>query len=259
MNLFQWCKYQLYHLTILAFPKEKLRLFASFSKTKWLRDIFFRPKGVPEIYKKKIRYYQFILHISCPLQMLIKAENRGIESSLSRLIINELSKGDQCIDIGANFGFITMIMAKSVGLDGHVFSFEAESYIFQVLTKNINDNALDKICTVGNYFISNKSNMNVKKIDDIIKKNRKEKIKLIKIDTDGSDYNCLLGAEQLIKKDMPIIVIEINEKGTEIYNKLVDLGYDYFYDQYYNVISTNNMPPNLIASCNQLENIYLKQ
>ena len=229
MNLFQWCKYQLYHLTILAFPKEKLRLFVSFSKTKWIRDIFFRPKGVPEIYKKKIHYFQFILHISCPLQMLIKAENRGIESSLSRLIINELSKGDQCIDIGANFGFITMIMAKSVGLDGHVFSFEAESYIFQVLTKNINDNALDKICTVGNYFISNKSNMNVKKIDDII------------------------------KKDMPIIVIEINEKGTEIYNKLVDLGYDYFYDQYYNVISTNNMPPNLIASCNQLENIYLKQ
>jgi len=101
--------------------------------------------------------------------------------------------------------------------------------------------------------------MNVKKIDDIIKKNRKEKIKLIKIDTDGLDYNCLLGAEELIKKDMPIIVIEINEKDTEIYNKFVELGYDYFYDQYYNVISTNNMPPNLIASCNQLENIYLKQ
>ena len=112
--------------------------------------------------------------------------------------MNEIQSGDHCIDIGANFGFITMIMAKSVGLDGHVFSFEAESYIFQVLTKNINDNALDKICTVGNYFISNKSNMNVKKIDDIIKKNRKEKIKLIKIDTDGSDYNCLLGAKQLI-------------------------------------------------------------
>ena len=259
MNIIKWFKYQLYCCIAFIFKPEQLKLFASTPITKWVRDIFFRPKGVPEIYKKKIHYFQFILHISCPLQMLIKAENRGIESSLSRLIINELSKGDQCIDIGANFGFITMIMAKSVGLDGHVFSFEAESYIFQVLTNNINDNALDKICTVGNYFISNKSNMNVKKIDDIIKKNRKEKIKLIKIDTDGSDYNCLLGAEQLIKKDMPIIVIEINEKGTEIYNKLVDFGYNYFYDQYYNVISTNNMPPNLIASCNQLENIYLKQ
>jgi len=259
MNLFQWCKYQLYYIIKLNFPKEKSFLFASSSQIKWLRDVFFRPKGMPEIYKKKIQYFQFTFIISCPLQILLRAEKKGIESSLSRLIMNELSKGDQCIDVGANYGFITMIMAKSVGLDGHVFSFEAESYIFQVLTKNINDNALDKICTVGNYFISNKSNMNVKKIDDIIKKNRKEKIKLIKIDTDGSDYNCLLGAEQLIKKDMPIIVIEINEKGTEIYNKLVDLGYDYFYDQYYNVISTNNMPPNLIASCNQLENIYLKQ
>ena len=232
MNLFQWCKYQLYHLTTLAFPKEKLRLFGSFSKTKWIRDIFFRPKGVPEIYKKKIHYFQFILHISCPLQMLIKAENRGIESSLSRLIINELSKGDQCIDIGANFGFITMIMAKSVGLDGHVFSFEAESYIFQVLTNNINDNALDKICTVGNYFISNKSNMNVKKIDDIIKKNRKEKIKLIKIDTDGSDYNCLLGARKLIYQDRPIIIIEMTDYCNEIIQELGDLSYNYYYDQF---------------------------
>lgn len=259
MNLIQWCKYQLYHLTILAFPKEGLRLFASFSKTKWIRDIFFRPKGVPEIYKKKIRYYQFTLYISCPLQILIKAEKRGIESSLSRLIINELSKGDQCIDIGANFGFITMIMAKSVGSDGHVFSFESELNIFQILTKNINDNALDKICTVENYFISNKSNKNDKKLDDIIEKNKNEKIRLIKIDTDGSDYNCLLGAVQLIKKDMPIIVIEINEAGKEIYNKLVELGYNYFYDQHYNIVYAKNMPPNLIASRFLLKNIYLKQ
>ena len=29
--------------------------------------------------------------------------------------------------------------------------------------------------------------------------------------------------------------------------------------EHYNVVSTNNMPPNLIASFNQLENIYLKQ
>jgi len=213
---------------------------------------------MPEIYKKKIQYFQFTFIISCPLQILLRAEKKGIESSLSRLIMNELSKGDQCIDVGANYGFITMIMAKSVGLDGHVFSFESELNIFQVLEKNINDNALDKICTVENYFISNKSNKNVKKIDDIIEKNRNEKIKLIKIDPDGSDYNCLLGAEQLIEKDMPIIVIEINEADREIYNKLVDLGYNYFYDQYYNIVSVINMPPNLIASCNLLENIYLK-
>ena len=57
---------------------------------------------------------------------------------------------------------------------------------------------------------------------------------------------------------MPIIVIEINEADREIYNKLVDLGYNYFYDQYYNIVSVINMPPNLIASCNLLENIYLK-
>ena len=36
------------------------------------------------------------------------------------------------------------------------------------------------------------------------------------VDTVGSDYNCLLAAEQLIEKNMPIIDIEINEVGRNI-------------------------------------------
>jgi len=248
MNPFQCFKYHIYRLATSIFPREKLLLFASSSQTKWFRDVYFRPQGMPEIYNKEIQYFQFTFIISCPLQILLKAEEKGIESSLSRLIMNELSKGDQCIDVGANYGFITMIMAKIVGENGHVFSFESDINIYKVLTKNINNNDLKNTCTVKNDFISNKSNNNHKKLDNIIKEDRKGKIKLIKIDTDGSDYNCLLGAEKLIKMDMPIIVIEVNESGLEIYNKLMDLGYCYFYDQYYNLVSNNKMPLNLVAS-----------
>ena len=42
--------------------------------------------------------------------------------------------------IGANYGFITLIMAKMVGATGHVYSFESDANISQVLAsivKNI--------------------------------------------------------------------------------------------------------------------------
>jgi len=254
MKLLQWFKYYIYKFVTSIFHRDKLLLFASSAQTKWFRDMFFRPKGIPEIYNKEIQYFQFTLIISCPLQILLKAETKGIESSLSRLIMNELSKGDQCIDVGANYGFITMIMAKIVGKNGHVFSFEADKKIYEVLIKNINNNDIKNTCTVMNNFITNKSKNSHEKLDNIFKEDNKGKIKLIKIDIDGSDYNCLLGAEKLIKMDMPIIVIEINESGLDIYNKLVDLGYSYFYDQHYKLVSNNKMPLNLIASNKQLIN-----
>ena len=121
----------------------------------------------------------------------------------------------------------------------------------KILVKNIHSNSLNNICSVDNHFISNITNKRKKKLDDLFEENS-NKIKLIKIDTDGSDYNCLLGAEQLIKKDKPIIIIEINEYGAEIHNKLINFGYVHFYDQHYNVVKTNNLPPNLIASFESL-------
>ena len=203
---------------------------------------------MPEIYKKKICYFQYSLVVSCPLQILYKAEKKGIEPSLSRLIMNELSNGDICIDVGASYGFITMMMAATVGNKGHVFSFEANESIYSILEQNIDENNLKNICTISNSFISNQSSMIEKKLDDIIQIIETKKINLIKIDTDGSDYNCLLGASELINFYMPIIIIEINEFGEEIYDKLIDFGYSNFYDQHYNIISKNILPCNLIAS-----------
>ncbi|SVE42985.1 uncharacterized protein METZ01_LOCUS495839, partial [marine metagenome] len=212
-----------------------------------IKNIFFRPDNSVEIITKNINYFNFNIKISCPLQILYKAEEYGIEPSLSRLIMNELSKGDECIDIGANYGFITMIMAKAVGIDGNVYSYESDPMIYPILLNNINDNNINNICSTENYFISNNKMNNKKTVDDLLLIKSKS-IKLIKIDTDGSDYNCLLGAEKLIHRDMPIIIIEMNENAQKIYRKLCSLGYEYYYDQYYNSINLEEFPINLIAS-----------
>ena len=251
MTFFQRIKYHIYISVNKIISKKVSTVIGSSAKTKIIRDIFFRPKGLAEIYTKTINYLNFTFTVSCPLQILIRAEKRGIESSLSRLIMNEINAGDNCIDIGANYGFITLIMAKMVGATGHVYSFESDANISQVLRKNIKSNNLDEICSIENYFISRISNDRMKMIDDIFNNNN-SRIKLIKIDTDGSDYDCLLGAENLIHRDMPIIIIEMEEKEFKIYQKLHSLGYKYFYDQHYNIVDIDVNPPNLIASFNPL-------
>ena len=251
MTLFRWIKYYIYIVIRRIIPQKVLIFFASSTTTEKIRKSFFRPKGHSEIYTKKINYFNFSLTISCPLQVLIKAENNGIEPSLSRLIMNEIQLGDHCIDIGAHYGFITLIMAKMVGEQGYVYSFESDSDISAILTKNIESNNLNQRCSTQNYFISNISNDTMKMIDDIFNQNS-NKIKLIKIDTDGSDYNCLLGAEKLIHRDMPLIIIEMSENAQKIHQKLCSFGYEYYYDQYYNSINYEEYPINLIASSQPL-------
>ena len=252
MNSLQWLKYQFYNFITFLFPKGMILLFSSSPKTEWFRNTFFRPMGMPEIYKKKIQYFHYTLYASCPLQILSKAEKKGIEPSLSRLIMNHLSPGDECIDIGSNYGFITMIMAKSVGVNGHVYSFESDQDIFQILLRNIKDNNIDNICSVENYFISNNNIGNNQKIDDLLLE-RSKKIKLIKIDTDGYDFECLCGSEQLIKQQFPLIIIEMTENNNKIHQKLINIGYQYFYNQHYKEILNINYPPNLIASVKPLQ------
>ena len=92
MNSLQWFKYQFYNFITSLFPKEMVLFFSSNPRTQWIRDILFRPMGQPEIYRKKIPYFQYNLYVSCPLQILRRAEKKGIEPSLSRLIMNELSQ-----------------------------------------------------------------------------------------------------------------------------------------------------------------------
>lgn len=54
---------------------------------------------------------------------------------------NEVNKGHVVLDIGANIGYYTLLFAKKVGLDGHVFAFEPEPQNFALLSKNVEINA----------------------------------------------------------------------------------------------------------------------
>ena len=70
----------------------------------------------------------------------------------------------------------------------------------------------------------------VKKLDS-----HKIKFQFIKIDTEGFEYQIIKGALKLIKKNNPIILLEINKNLNKIYKILHKIGYAKFtYDSKHN-------------------------
>ena len=56
-----------------------------------------------------------------------KARNNGIESSLTRSIVKLINIESNVIDIGANYGFLTLVCSKYVkNGGGKVYSFECD-------------------------------------------------------------------------------------------------------------------------------------
>ena len=81
------------------------------------------------------------------------------------------------------------------------------------------------------------------KLDNLIKN---VNIGFIKIDVEGHEKNVLLGAEKIIKKCKPNLLVEIEERHTNdkvenIVNFINDLGYKSFFSDGQNLIETTKL------------------
>lgn len=72
---------------------------------------------------------------------LTGAKSHTSEIRLAKFLIHELNKGNVFLDVGAHFGYFTMLAATLVGKEGKVFSIEASKYTFKVLKKNTSEEA----------------------------------------------------------------------------------------------------------------------
>jgi FkbM family methyltransferase len=156
-----------------------------------------------------------------------------------------LRAGDRFIDIGANIGVYTLFAASIIGKNGHIYAFEPFPTTFERLKQNIKRNNLSQVnlypyatgryseivnfttgfdtrnFVVSNELISNhKSNIikiNCKPINLILSNN--DYYDLAKIDVEGYELQTLQGANKLLEKhNPPVILIEINGLQ-ERYNK----------------------------------------
>ena len=203
--------------------------------------------------KNLIKWNKLNFYFRAPLQILRKARINGIESSLTRSIVKLINIESNVIDIGANYGFLTLVCSKYVkNGGGKVYSFENNENCIKNLEFSIIENNLKNI-ELYSQFVGSENNNTTKTVDSLIYDHCK-KIDLIKIDTDGTDLDCLKGCDKILKAFKPIIVIEINNNLEQIIKFLEQIGYKFFYDQYLIEIDLrkNNIIPNLFSSNYQL-------
>ncbi len=225
-----------------------MNFLGSLNSLKFLRDwLFDRKKVLKPI--SFITWNNLKFYFRAPLQILRKAKINGIESSLTKSIIRLINKDSNVIDIGSNYGFITLACSNFIrdGM-GKVFSFECDVNCYKNLESSIKRNAFDNI-ELFNAFVGNKNTSIIKTVDSLIHGHCK-KIDLIKIDTDGTDLECLEGCEKIIKESDPIIVIEVNNNFNQIVGYLLKIRYHFFYDQHLREIdiTSKNIIPNLFCS-----------
>jgi len=158
-----------------------------------------------------------------------------------------------CIDIGANIGYFTILMARKCK---HVYSFEPEPNNFKLLVNNIGLNQLlnvnwidvaitDKrekrklyLCDTDNGMHRiykskwcNGGSVNVLTGD--LDSFTLPRINLIKMDIEGAEYGALKGMVELLKRDKPLIIMEFHplsiiEYGVDprkVYDFIKKLGY----------------------------------
>lgn len=199
-------------------------------------NIFIRTRLKPEyIFTKKYNHKMFLDEIDS----LYLSVNQNWENFETGIIEKNVKKGDIVLDIGANIGFYTLILAKLVGKKGKVYAFEADKNNFKILKKNVEINGYKNIILINKAiwnkkgsikFYVNKKNTagnstyrgkNLEhdeiesiKLDDYFKKNKK--VNFIKMDIEGSEGRAIKGMSNLLKENKNIKII------TEFYPKFLN-------------------------------------
>ena len=159
---------------------------------------------------------------------------------LALLIKKYVKKGDTVLDLGANVGKVSLLLARQVGDTGKVYSFEPEEENFNLLKKNIEINNFKNTIPLR-YAITDRSGKLSLKISDTCTTHRvsintsdkiqeiectsideyfkNQKIDFMKIDVEGSEPQVIQGMKNTIKNNPRLkFIIEYNARVLESLN-----------------------------------------
>lgn len=166
--------------------------------------------------------------------------SRTWEPGEGRFLRSVLRPGMNAIDVGANIGYFTLLMARAVSPGGRVLAIEAEPETFQLLRANVALNALDNVELLPvaahrmaglisitrdprNHGASSAARVwtgwtttpvQAVRIDDVL--DPEMSVDLVKIDIEGMDHVAVEGLERTIARWRPTIVLEFNPGWIEV-------------------------------------------
>jgi FkbM family methyltransferase len=149
------------------------------------------------------------------------------------------TSGTAAIDVGAHIGLFTVVMAKLVGPEGQVFSFEPTPDSFAALREAVRLNGYEESVNLRRQAVSSHdgrleffmtptsvSNANslvggpgaeqvevdVVRLDSLEPRRR---VSVIKVDAEGAEVQVLEGARDLISRDQPAIALDVHPSAIE--------------------------------------------
>ncbi len=231
------------------------RLIAIIKKIPYLRDIgsFFVTRFAFRRRKLEcfLEGYEAYLYDSTYVD-----EKNFEEPYIIKFLLNNVKEGDTFFDLGAHFGYFTLLAHKLVGSSGKIISFEPSPVPLNYLRKNIKLNKIENVTIVPMLVFDKKGELNfyfsgfggtksslkkcselpfVKKIrginlDDYCMEENMEP-NFVKIDIEGAELLAIKGFQKILRQKEIKILLELHPKilGSSDIKKLVnlfgDLGY----------------------------------
>ncbi|MBR0650844.1 FkbM family methyltransferase [Roseomonas terrae] len=160
------------------------------------------------------------------------------EPAETDFILTVLEPGDGFIDVGANIGWFSILAAQAVGPQGRVHAFEPRADLSRRLRQSVADNGFDERCRIeaialgaeegaielawapdernpGHSFLVpgampegavSLGRVPVRPLDAL---GIEGPVRLIKIDVEGAEPLVLRGAQALIARDRPVLLVEV--------------------------------------------------
>jgi FkbM family methyltransferase len=185
------------------------------------------------------------------------------EEKSSSQVCKLIKPGDTVIDVGANIGYYTVMMANLVGPNGRVIAFEPTKYYGDVLRRNLEENNIRNVQvlplglsdrrqklwidianssatlhTPGGGKSSQREEIELVTLDELFDISSMPRLDFVKVDIDGHEPLFLRGAWGTLNRCSPTVLMEVNalnyrEAGfdpAKVYDELRQRGF-FVYDE----------------------------
>lgn len=173
------------------------------------------------------------------------------ESWVSLAIARNIKPGDFCLDIGANQGYYTLLMAKQAGPSGTVIGVEANRNLWRLILESLEINRYDENVEAVNMAVSDKSGETVTlhgcegwdgsssiisevgtvgsryslevetvTVDDLV---GDQKVDFIKVDIEGAEHKFWKGAWKTLQNENIKIAMEFTPQAYDVEQFIEDI------------------------------------
>ena len=218
------------------------------------------PKGmtIVNIAAGDLKGKRFALDLSCEKDYWLGTYEPELQEGIRKYV----KPGMVVYDVGANIGYITLLLAQAVGPTGRVFSFEALPLNLERLTMNVRLNSMQDRVKIEPRAVSNNSaqvrffvgpSNGTGKIegsagrqtieypesilvsgvglDDFVYREEHPMPEVIKMDIEGGEVLALPGMRQVLIQGRPLVLIELHgpESANAAWKEFDSAGYDLQY------------------------------